>query len=179
MTPEILLTCTPRFNWNHPSIVHDDSFNLQRWVSLALTLLCSDMDRCPATFQGVFNQLWVFFGLHLFFGNGGEVLLIFLSSVRKEKIYVNSTSVNRSTPLSVPTDQRYWLHNALFTWLPPPPLLPLSDGVHTKPVTLAVRCEKEKSTMQLWGEQWQWLPWWLFVLGLMASRLLNPAFKRL
>lgn len=123
MTPEILLTCTPRFNWNHPSIVHDDSFNLQRWVSLALTLLCSDMDRCPATFQGVFNQLWVFFGLHLFFGNGGEVLLIFLSSVRKEKIYVNSTSVTRSTPLSVPTDQRYWLHNALFTWLPPPPFV--------------------------------------------------------
>lgn len=101
-----------------------------------------------------------------------------ICSVRKE-IYVNSTSLNRSTLLSVPTDQWYWLHNALFTWLLPS-LCCHYQTLCTKPVTHTIHCEREKSTSAIMKRAIA-LPtmWWLFALHLLALRPLNPVFKDL
>lgn len=67
-----------------------------------------------------------------------------LACIRRNKTSVNGASVNRHTHFFVPPDQPYWLHNALFTLLPPS-LCCHYQTMCTRVCALAVRHDGERS----------------------------------
>lgn len=153
VTPEILLLNLIeiiRLSFKTTVLIYRDK-QAQPWPCSAPTWIAAPApSQVPSISSGLFFFLTMLLLFFWWCGSNSYSILrlgfyLLTSAAWEKKIYVNSTSVNRSTPLSVPTDQRYWLHNALFTRLLPS-LCCHYQTVCTKKVAPAIHCERERAT---------------------------------